>query len=343
MTIADDLDVTFLPMSDIYEAVNLIDPSNKRQYREVKSGFTKFIEGDVLFAKITPCMENGKIAIAAGLKNGIGCGTTELHTFRSPHGDTSKYLYYFLVQKKFRAYAKFHFNGAVGHQRVPVSIFNEHIFPLPPLAEQKRIVAKLDAAFVHLEKIKVSLARIPELLKRFREAVLTQAVTDHKSVLVVNLGDLLADIKYGTSKKSDRQVIGTPILRIPNISGGEIESSDLKYSILDSSEYDKLKLQEGDLLIIRSNGSPSLVGQSAIVRKEHISWAYAGYLIRVRTSAKLNPLYLNHMLKSAFLRKQIDEMARSTNGINNINTEEIKRLRIPLPAIEIQQEIVTRV
>lgn len=109
-------------------------------------------------------------------------------------------------------------------------------FPLPPLAEQNRIVAKPDEAFQHLDTLKAKLARIPELLKTFRQAVLTQAVTgkliNSSSYNIIPLEDFLKDIKYGTSQKSDYVIEDVPVLRIPNIKDGIIDSTDLKYSIL---------------------------------------------------------------------------------------------------------------
>lgn len=226
-------------------------------------------------------------------------------------------------------------------------------FPLPPLPEQQRIVAKLDALFASLESTKARLERIPQLLKNFRQAVLSQAVTGKLTEQwregkeldwqTVNLGDLLTAIKYGTSKKSDYHIAGTPILRIPNIKYGEIDCVDLKYSILEQKELDKLSLQKGDVLIIRSNGSVSIVGRTAIVRKEHENYSFAGYLVRLRPNEDLSGEFLNLSLQSNFMRSQIVEKARSTSGVNNINTTEIKELHINICNIKEQTEIVRRV
>ncbi|MCL4484666.1 MAG: restriction endonuclease subunit S [Bacteroidetes bacterium] len=235
----------------------------------------------------------------------------------------------------------------------PTLLWNLSV-PLPPLPEQQRMVAKLDTLFEHLDALKNRLDRIPQLLKDFRQKVLTQAVTGKLTEewregrelaewKTEALGNVLKDVKYGTSKKSEYETIGTPILRIPNIKNGEIDISDLKFSILDDKEYDSLKLDEGDILIIRSNGSVSLVGQSAIIRKNLEGYSYAGYLIRLRVKKSLFPDYLNYALESHSLREQIVETARSTSGVNNINSQEIKDLIISYPPIEEQQEIVRRV
>ncbi|WP_051935818.1 restriction endonuclease subunit S [Salegentibacter sp. Hel_I_6] len=218
--------------------------------------------------------------------------------------------------------------------------------PLPPLPEQKRIVAKLDKLFEQLDVINNSLEKIPVLLMNFRQQVLTLAVTGKLTKSEVEkkeLGSLLIEVKYGTSKKSRPDVEGTPVLRIPNIQDGEIYDEDLKYTKLDKKEFEKVKLLPGDVLIIRSNGSVSLVGKSAIVRKKHENFSYAGYLIRLRCKNFLDPEFLNYSLQSNFLRSQIVNTSRSTSGVNNINSSEIKNLKILLPPIEDQKLIVKKV
>jgi len=218
--------------------------------------------------------------------------------------------------------------------------------PLPPLLEQNRIVAKLGKLFGQQEIIKASLEKIPMLLKNFRQQVLTQAVTGkltRTKVKETRLGSLLIDVKYGTSKKSLLGIDGIPVLRIPNIQFGEISDEDLKFSKMDEKEFEKVKLLKGDVLIIRSNGSVSLVGKSAIVREKHINFSYAGYLIRLRCNNLLDPEFLNYSLQSNFMRCQIVDTSRSTSGINNINSNEIKDLKVLLPNLYDQKLIVNRI
>lgn len=257
------------------------------------------------------------------------------------------------VEEKFFYYALIHYANklvdqakGVAQKNINLSILKALEIPLPPYGEQKRIVAKLDTMFGRLDQIKARLGNIPVLLKQFRQAVLTQAVTGKltdKIFEIVRLEECLEDIAYGTSSKSEYETKGYPVLRIPNIQDGEIDDSDLKYSKLEDKEYQKLKLREGDVLIIRSNGSIEIVGQAAIVRRKNIDYAYAGYLIRLRVNENLNPDFLNYCLKSTFLRNQITEMAHSTSGVNNINSTQLKELQIPKPHLKEQIEIVKRI
>jgi len=132
------LKVSFVPMSAVSENGELF-LSETRLYEEVKTGFTYFAEGDVLFAKITPCMENGKGAIALGLSSGVGFGSTEFHVLRPVHGVTnSHWIYQVLAFRKFRENAAANMTGSAGQRRVPASYLENYTISLPPLELQNR-------------------------------------------------------------------------------------------------------------------------------------------------------------------------------------------------------------
>jgi type I restriction enzyme S subunit len=157
------------------------------------------------------------------------------------------------------------------------------------------------------------------------------------------LGLLLTDLQYGTSKRSAYETDGVPILRIPNVSTGLITTADLKFAELGEREADTLKLRDGDLLMVRSNGSVGLVGMTAAVTKEATGMAYAGYLIRLRVDAEfLIPGYLVLALASPDVRQQIELPARSTSGVHNINSREVRALALAVPPLAEQQEIARR-
>jgi len=170
-------EVSFVPMAAVEEESGRLDSSQIRTLGSVRRGYTPFSENDVIFAKITPCMENGKIALATGLKNGVGYGSTEFFVFRPYEGLLPRFVLHFLLQPSFRETAARQMSGASGQKRVPANYLFTHEFSLPPTREQERILAKLDAALSSLERAEAAARRAQERVKRYRAAVLHAAVT----------------------------------------------------------------------------------------------------------------------------------------------------------------------
>lgn len=138
--------VGFVPMAAVSQETVSIEKIEERSLEAVRKGFTPFRDEDVLFAKITPCMENGKAALARNLPNGLGFGSTEFHVLRARKGVLPQFLFYFIRQSSFRNDAKQRFRGAAGQQRVPEDFLTGYPFPLPAPREQRRIVELLEHA-----------------------------------------------------------------------------------------------------------------------------------------------------------------------------------------------------
>jgi type I restriction enzyme S subunit len=162
-------------MSAVDAESGTISLPEERPYGEVRKGYTAFAEGDVIFAKITPCMENGKCTVARGLTNGLGFGSTEFHVLRPRELVLPDYLFHFLRQPCFRDSAAGHLTGNVGQQRLPASFLESAELPLPPLPEQRCIVAKVEELLARVTSAKARLATAKAALARFRQAVLTAA------------------------------------------------------------------------------------------------------------------------------------------------------------------------
>lgn len=150
----DTLDVAFIPMPLIDDGYSGKHTAEVRQWKEVKTGFTHFAEGDVGVAKITPCFENRKSTVFENLSNGYGAGTTELHILR-PYGKTilAKYLLAYVKSNYFVENGKQTFTGAVGQQRIGKEYVEGAYFPIPPIKEQERIVQQINTAFECLNTI----------------------------------------------------------------------------------------------------------------------------------------------------------------------------------------------
>ena len=167
--------VSFVPMRAVTEESGHIDSEACRPWSEVKKGYTAFQNGDVIFAKITPCMENGKFALASALHGGRAAGSTEFHVFRAKPGLLPKYLFHFLFTPYVRRGAKRNMKGAAGQLRVPIQFFEGLRIPLPAPEEQKRVVDYLDEQLSRLDASVAALHRVQANLKRYRASVLKSA------------------------------------------------------------------------------------------------------------------------------------------------------------------------
>ena len=269
----------------------------------------------------------------------------------TPVASSSDYLHYFLHSKFGEINSK---TKGTGIPHVDPQVLWRFPYPIAPLNEQTRIANKLDSLLAKVDATKIRLDKIPTILKRFRQSVLAVATSGELTKEwrgnntfgdVVSIEELIDDIRYGTSKKCEYQTDGTPVLRIPNMGERGINLVDLKYAKFEAKEIKNLSLKKGDLLIIRSNGSVGLVGRVNIVTEKVMNCLFAGYLIRIRFKNinKTVPKYILYFLQSPKIRETIEINARSTSGINNINSKEIGALEVILPDPKEQKEIVRRV
>lgn len=174
----DELEASFIPMSFIPTDYSKYICCEIKKWADIKKGYTHFKNGDVIFAKITPCFENSKATIMEKLRNGVGAGSTEYYVLRSIKNLVEPILLLALVKSQvFLNSGEKNMKGSVGQKRVPKDFVLTYPFPLAPLNEQKRIAAKLNHIMSKIDGVKDRLDRIPKIIKRFRQSVLTAAVT----------------------------------------------------------------------------------------------------------------------------------------------------------------------
>ena len=151
----DDYEASFVPMPMIAAEYGLNSKHEPRAWGGIKKGYTHFAEGDVGLAKITPCFENRKSTVFRNLTGGIGSGTTELHVVR-PLLTNADYIVLFLKSPHFIESGIARMTGTAGQKRVPSNYFTSSPFPLPPLAEQYRIVAKVQELLALCDRLEIS-------------------------------------------------------------------------------------------------------------------------------------------------------------------------------------------
>ncbi len=208
--------------------------------------------------------------------------------------------------------------------------------PLPPLNEQRRIVAAIEEHFSRLDAADAYLNAATRRTIAVVAAVSSQALKGYPSA---ELGAITTDLRYGTSVKCSTEQGEVPVLRIPNVRRGRIDMSDLKYA--NSRDVGDCFVEQDDLLVIRTNGSRDLIGR--VARVEVPGAAFASYLIRLRPTTTLDPRWAVLALSSPQLRAEIEARAASTAGQYNLNLVSLRSLPIPLPPLDEQRRIVARV
>ncbi len=336
-TLRDDTEVSFIPMTKVGEHGEF-DASEIKNYSEVKKGFTNFQNGDILFAKITPCMENGKGAIAHNMKNGIGFGSTEFHVLR-PDTDkiTSEWLYYLTTWKTFRKEAERNMTGSAGQKRVPKTFLENYVVNLPDIDTQKsenKILRKVDD-FIFLRK--QQLAKLDELIKARFVEMFGSYPENENAYPVVNVSDI-ADAGVGVVIKPAQYYVteecGIKAFRSLNIGEMYIKDSDWVYFSTEGNESNKKsQLHENDLLIVRS-GAP---GTACVVTKEFEGCNAVDVIIAHPDLSKVNPWYLCAYINYPHGKKQIEE---GTGGAaqQHFNVGKCNNLKILLPPLALQNE-----
>ena len=406
--VPDDLEVSFVPMAALDEDYWMLRDKRTRPFGEVKKGYTHFAEGDVLFAKITPCMENGKAAIARNLVNGIGCGTTELHVLRPEMGIPSEYIYHYVHQESFRERAAASMTGTAGQLRVPVKFMREVPIPLPPLPEQRLIVARVEALLEQVRKAKEALDKVPPIMKRFRQAVLKKAFSGEltagwrkEHLNLEPAGELLKRIQHERKRRYEEEVRrakaegrkppkkpkhlemepldtsdlpelpeewvwvrigdietfigsgitprggksnylsrGIPFIRSQNVWPEGLKLDDIVYiSEEQHKKMSRTKVQPYDVLL---NITGASIGRATYVPENFTEANVNQHVCIIRTSSNVYHKFLSGFLNSPFGQDQIFSTQAGVTR-EGLNYNQIRKLRVPLPPLEEQHEIVRRV
>ncbi|MCL5438715.1 MAG: restriction endonuclease subunit S [Patescibacteria group bacterium] len=213
----------------------------------------------------------------------------------------------------------------------------------PSLDEQAKIVNLIDQADNLRQKRKQAIGLLDEYLKSVFLEMFGDPVGNPKNLDVIKFGEIIDDIRYGSSRKSDDVYSSgkVPILRIPNIAKGAITYDDLQYQELPKVEKEKLQLRKSDILFVRTNGNPDYIGRCAVFEDDK-EFIYASYLIRVRLKEKAGFLaeFIRFCLSMDSYKHKIRKESRTTAGNYNINTQGIRNFDLIKPSLDQQTKFL---
>lgn len=354
-----DEPVTFVPMEAVGEYGG-IDTTQEKPLSDVYSGYTYFAENDILVAKITPCFENGKGAIANGLKNSIGFGTTEFHVLRPLEGISARWLFYLTLSDSFRGLGTTEMLGAGGQKRVPENFIRDFRTGIPSLSEQDQIADFLDYKTAQIDALIAKKQELIEKLKEQRIAVVSQAVTkglDPNAPMRESGVDWLGQVPEHWSVKRAKFVVtkigsgktpsggatvyvdsGVMLLRSQNIHDEGLRLDDVVYMTEEADELQSTsRVQARDVLL---NITGASIGRASIVPAQIPPTNVNQHVCILRPIlSEVVPEYLHLLLCSKLAKEQIFSNENGTSR-EGLNFQQVGDLIFAFPNIPTQTNIL---
>ncbi len=322
--------VSFVPMAHLNEHRITFKPSDEKELSEVSASYTYFEDNDVLLAKVTPCFENGKAGIARGLLNGIGFGSSEFYVLRSNDQVLPEWIYFCVMHSIFRDAAVAQMTGTGGLQRVPRDYVENFQVPLPPLEVQKEIVAEIEG----YQKV-IDGARA--VLDNYRPHI-----PIHPDWPMVELGEALMSVGSGVTPRGGKETYvqeGILFIRSQNVLFGMCDFSDAAYITPEThEEMNRSRVRRDDVFL---NITGASIGRSAVMELD-IEANVNQHVAILRTKPDLLPLFLSTFLNSDTGQRQIDGFQAGASR-EALNYSQIRQMKIPLPPLATQQDIVAEI
>jgi type I restriction enzyme S subunit len=317
--------VSFAPMEDLGVDQKFFTATQVKPLGTVIGSYTYFGDGDVLLAKITPCFENGKLGIAADLSNGIGFGSSEFMVLRPDPRLDREFLYYFLARPEFRTEGAARMGGAVGQQRVPKEFIASYRIPVPPFADQQRIVGILDEAFAGIATAKANaeknLQNARSLLKSYLQSVFTQRGGEWVETTIDQIS---------TNLDSKR----VPITKNVRTSG-----TYPYYGASGIVDYVGDYIFEGDTLLVSEDGANLLARSTPIAFSVTGKYWVNNHAHILKFQNMATQRFVEFYLESIKLDEYITGTAQP-----KLNQKALNSIPIPIPrAVEAQARIVERI
>jgi type I restriction enzyme, S subunit len=332
--------VPFIGMEDVSEE-GVLHGVRERPTSELSSGLTSFRDHDVLFAKITPCMENGKGAYVTGLGDALGFGSTEFHVLRAASGVEPRYIYHWTRTPRMRRAAAAMMTGSAGQRRVPVQFFSRFRIPNMPMNEQRRIAEILDAVDEQITVTSRKLAKqegVEQGLVVSGIGAVTQSMS-HSECRLGNLAAVASGVTLG-NEPSGGSSVKLPYLRVANVQDGYIDTAEIKMLRISRSQIEQFSLRQGDVLLTEG-GDWDKLGRGAVWDGHLAPCLYQNHVFRLRCDGRLIlPEYLALYVSSPMGKAYFMRIAKQTTNLATINSTQLKAMPVPVPSLGSQRRLV---
>ena len=377
--VPDDTQSGFIPMACVDDGFGYAHSFETRPWGEIRKGYSHFQNGDIGIAKISPCFENRKSTIFYDLPNGIGAGTTELTVLRGHCVNIEFYLYLFQSEWYIFEGTK-EFKGVVGQQRVNKEIFTTLLIPLPPIEEQNRIVTEIKKWFSLIDTLETAKEDLQESIAQAKSKILDLAI--HGRLVPQDLNDepaiellrrinpkftpcdnahyenvpsnwttiLLGDLCFtinGLWKGKKPPFVNVGVIRNANFTKDcKLDYTSIAYLDVEVKQYEKRKLQCGDIIVEKSGGSDNQpVGRTILFERKDGDYSFSNFtsVLRIYDGYPAIPEFLNMFLQSIYQTGITKRMQTQTTGIHNLIFDQFLAIPILLPPITEQSRIINKV
>jgi len=349
----DDDDLTFLPMDRVKSGYFI---PNFEKFSKYGSSYTAFEDGDIVLAKVTPCFENGNIAIAEHLVGGKGFGSSELFVIR-PTVAERRFLFYYFQSSVFKQDGEASMTGAGGLKRVSPDVLRQHRLPLPSQDVQRLIARYLDRETARIDRLIAAKERMLALLDEKRGALISRVVTrglDPNAPLKPSgqewLGEIpahwglqrlkqLAEVRGGLTlgKQYSGDLLEYPYLRVANVQDGYLDLDGVLTVEVPASEAASNLLAKGDVLM-NEGGDIDKLGRGCVWRDEIAPCLHQNHVFAVRPHS-VDSDWLALWTSTLEAKRYFESRAKRSTNLASISGSNIKELPVPLPPIEEQLAI----
>ena len=349
----DDDDLTFLPMDRVKCGYFI---PNSEKFSKYGSSYTAFEDGDIVLAKVTPCFENGNIAVAEHLVGGKGFGSSELFVIR-PTVAERRFLFYYFQSSIFKQDGEASMTGAGGLKRVSPDVLRQHRLPFPSQDVQRLIANYLDRETARIDRLIAAKERMLALLEEKRAALISRVVTrglDPDAPLKPSgqewLGEIpthwglqrlkqLAEVRGGLTlgKQYSGELLEYPYLRVANVQDGYLDLDDVLTVEVPASEAASNLLAKGDVLM-NEGGDIDKLGRGCVWRDEIAPCLHQNHVFAVRPHS-VDSDWLALWTSTLEAKRYFESRAKRSTNLASISGSNIKELPVPLPPIEEQLAI----
>lgn len=350
LTAAQDTEVSFLPMEAIGEdgSLNL---ERVRQVAEVRNGYSYFEDGDVTFAKVTPCFENGKGALMRGLELGAGFGTTEITVLRPKEGTEPRFLNYVLRSEQFRQNGVGAMTGAGGLKRVPDEFTRDFKTPWPTPGEQERIANFLDVQTARIDALIAEKETLLEKLKEQRYSYASQLMTrgldltsSMQQTSFPELGVIpahwdvkrlkfLGEVRSGVAKGKDLGDVDTvslPYLRVANVQDGYVDLAEVLEIEVAAAVAARYLLKTGDVLM-NEGGDNDKLGRGTVWQGQIDPCIHQNHVFAVRLTEPALAEWVAKFTSTDAARTYFFLRSKQSTNLASINQTNVRELPVPMP------------